>query len=258
MLLEHEFVVPVPVDRAWDVLLDVERISPCMPGATVESFDGETVSGKVKVKVGPIQVSYAGTASFIEKDEAARRLVLDAHGKEARGPGTAAAKIVAVLLDEGGESTRVTVTTDLAITGRPAQFGRGVMADVGNKLLGRFADCLATTIGADQDEGERAGASSAANGSAGAGAAHTGAPARMATAPGHPDAPVRMATAPGHPDVAPPSMSPASLRAAPEAEALDLFAVAGWPMLRRALAPAAGLLVAVAFLHWLSRRRHRR
>jgi carbon monoxide dehydrogenase subunit G len=147
MKLEHEFRVPVPVTQAWDVLLDVERIAPCMPGATVDSFDGETVTGRVKVKVGPIQVTYSGTAKFIEKDEAARRVTLDASGKEARGSGTAKASIVAVLQDEGS-ATKVNVTTDLTITGKPAQFGRGVMVEVGNKLLGRFADCLAEEIGA--------------------------------------------------------------------------------------------------------------
>ena len=128
------------------MLLDVERIAPCMPGATVDSFDGETIVGKVKVKVGPIQVTYAGTARFSVKDEAARRAVIEASAKEARGSGTAAATITAVLTDNGGSSTDVIVTTDLAITGKPAQFGRGVMAEVGNKLLGRFADCLADEL----------------------------------------------------------------------------------------------------------------
>jgi carbon monoxide dehydrogenase subunit G len=151
MKLEHEFRVPVPITQAWDVLLDVERIAPCMPGATVESFDGETVNGRVKVKVGPIQVTYGGTARFIEKNEAGRRVTLDASGKEARGSGTAKATIVAVLQDEGS-STLVNVTTDLAITGKPAQFGRGVMVEVGNKLLGRFADCLAAEIGIGSGE----------------------------------------------------------------------------------------------------------
>ena len=147
MKLEHEFRVPVPISQAWDVLLDVERIAPCMPGATVESFDGETVNGRVKVKVGPIQVTYSGTARFIEKNEPGRRVTLDASGKEARGSGTAKATIVAVLQDDGDSTTKVSVTTDLAITGKPAQFGRGVMVEVGNKLLGRFADCLAEQIG---------------------------------------------------------------------------------------------------------------
>ena len=150
MQLEHQFRVPVPVAQAWDVLLDVERIAPCMPGATVESFDGETIVGRVKVKVGPIQVTYSGTARFTDKDEAARRAVIEASAKEARGSGTATATITAQLQDDGGSATNVTVTTDLAITGKPAQFGRGVMEEVGNKLLGRFADCLADTLGSEE------------------------------------------------------------------------------------------------------------
>lgn len=142
MQLEHEFEVPVPVAQAWEVLLDVERIAPCMPGATVESFDGETIEGRLKVKIGPIQVTYTGTARFVEKDESGQRAVIEASAKESRGAGTAAATIVAVMHDQGS-STKVTVTTDLAITGKPAQFGRGVVAEVGNKVLRRFADCLA-------------------------------------------------------------------------------------------------------------------
>ncbi|HEX6576794.1 MAG TPA: SRPBCC family protein [Jiangellaceae bacterium] len=145
MQLEHEFTVPVPVDRAWEILLDVETIAPCMPGASVETVDGDSFTGNVKVKVGPITVAYAGKASFLEKDAAAHRAVVEAKGRETRGSGTAAATVTARMTDESG-STRVNVVTDLAITGKPAQFGRGVMNDVGNKLIGQFADCLATTI----------------------------------------------------------------------------------------------------------------
>ena len=142
MQLEHHFTVPVPAAQAWEALLDVERIAPCMPGATVDSFDGETIEGKVKVKVGPIQVAYAGTAKFVDKDAASHRAVIEASARESRGAGTAAATIT-VVLTEAGRSTDVTVTTDLQITGKPAQFGRGVLADVGDKILGKFADCLA-------------------------------------------------------------------------------------------------------------------
>src|SRR5919112_6622911 len=149
MHLNHEFVVPVPVQQAWDVLLDVERIAPCLPGATVESVEGDSFAGRVKVKVGPITVTYRGTATFVHRDEAAGRATIRAEGREARGSGTAAATVEAVLHDEG-ERTRVTLDTELAITGRPAQFGRGVMVDVSNKLLGMFADCLEQTLAADQ------------------------------------------------------------------------------------------------------------
>src|SRR3954467_12395099 len=142
MKLEHDFTVPAPVDEAWKALLDVEKVAPCMPGATLTSVDGDDFTGTVKVKVGPIQVTYKGQARFVEKDDAAHRVVIEASGKEARGSGTAAATVTAVLT-AAGDRTRAEVVTDLNITGRPAQFGRGVMADVGAKLIGQFADCLA-------------------------------------------------------------------------------------------------------------------
>jgi carbon monoxide dehydrogenase subunit G len=146
--LEHSFTVPVGIDEAWKILLDIELIGPCMPGATIESVTGDDFTGAVKVKLGPIGLTYKGKASFIEKDEVTHRAVIDARGRDARGNGTAAAKVTATLTEQG-ESTVVNVTTDLDITGKPAQFGRGVMVDVGNKLIGQFADNLATTISAD-------------------------------------------------------------------------------------------------------------
>jgi len=155
MELEHQFTVPVPVDRAWEVLLDVEKIAPCMPGAVIDSVDGDSFTGQVKVKVGPITVAYAGKASFLEKDATAHRAVVEAKGRETRGSGTAVATVTASMADEGG-SARVTVVTDLAITGRPAQFGRGVLNDVGNKLIGQFADCVATTITTSGTDGPAA------------------------------------------------------------------------------------------------------
>jgi carbon monoxide dehydrogenase subunit G len=137
------------VQQAWQVLLDVERIAPCLPGATVDSVQGDTFAGRVKVKVGPITVTYQGNATFVERDESSHRVTIKANGREARGAGTAAATVKAVLYDKG-ERTRVRVDTELAITGRPAQFGRGVMVDVSNKLLGTFADCLERTLAEDQ------------------------------------------------------------------------------------------------------------
>jgi carbon monoxide dehydrogenase subunit G len=148
--LENSFTVPVPVDEAWRVLTDIERIAPCMPGAALDSVDGDDFTGRVKVKLGPINLTYQGKASFVEKDEAAHRAVIDARGKDQRGNGTAAATITARLAAEGS-ATRVDVLTDLNITGRPAQFGRGVMTDVGNKLLGQFADKLAAQLGAGSE-----------------------------------------------------------------------------------------------------------
>ncbi|NUK50058.1 SRPBCC family protein [Streptomyces lunaelactis] len=149
MRLQNSFTVPVPVDEAWRVLLDIERVAPCMPGATVEAFDGETIKGAVKVKVGPFTVTYRGTATFKEKDESAHRIVLDARGKEVRGQGTANATVTGTLAERDG-GTAVVVVTDLLITGRPAQFGRGGMAEVGDKLIGRFADCLSQLLAGAQ------------------------------------------------------------------------------------------------------------
>jgi carbon monoxide dehydrogenase subunit G len=148
MNLEHSFTVPVGIDEAWKILLDIERIGPCMPGAAIETVDGDDFTGTVKVKLGPIMLTYKGKASFVEKDEAAHRAVIDARGRDARGNGTAAAKITAELSEAGGATT-VHVRTDLDITGKPAQFGRGVMVDVGNKLIGQFADSLAKLISGD-------------------------------------------------------------------------------------------------------------
>lgn len=151
MELEHSFTVPVGVDDAWRVLLDIERIAPCMPGATLDSVTGDDFTGSVKVRLGPIGLTYKGKASFVEKDEAAHRAVIDARGKDSRGNGTAAAKVTATLQQEANATT-VHVLTDLNITGKPAQFGRGVMADVGNKLIGQFADCLAGKLAGGGDQ----------------------------------------------------------------------------------------------------------
>jgi carbon monoxide dehydrogenase subunit G len=148
--LEHSFTVPVGVDDAWAVLLDIERIAPCMPGAALDTVDGGEFTGSVKVRLGPIGLTYQGRARFVEKDEVAHRAVIDAQGKDARGNGTAAAKVTAALHAQDS-GTRVEMSTELAITGKPAQFGRGVMVDVGNKLIGQFADCLAGKL-AEVDE----------------------------------------------------------------------------------------------------------
>jgi carbon monoxide dehydrogenase subunit G len=133
------------VDQAWNVLLDVEQVAPCMPGATLDSVDGDAIKGRIKVKVGPISMTYAGTARFSEKDAAAGVMVLDASGKETRGAGTASATVRSQLHGEDGQ-TKVTVNTSLNVTGRPAQFGRGVMAEVGGKLIGIFAANLAAML----------------------------------------------------------------------------------------------------------------
>ena len=148
MKLENEFTVDVSVEDVWDVLLDLERITPCLPGAALTNGadgDGEH-EGTMKVRLGPVTQEYNGTVQIQEADESERRAVLQADGKDARGQGTASATITSTLHDEGGGSTRVRVETDMHITGRAAQFGRGLQQSVAEKILGRFADCLENEI----------------------------------------------------------------------------------------------------------------
>lgn len=145
MELNNEFRVAVPAAKVWEVFTDVERVAPCLPGATLLSVDGDEFNGAVKVKVGPITVSYKGVASYLEKDAAAQRIVLKAEGKETRGNGTAAATVTAQLKDDERSTppgTHVDILTDLAISGKAAQFGRGVLADVSGNLIAQFARSL--------------------------------------------------------------------------------------------------------------------
>ncbi|MDQ6874456.1 MAG: SRPBCC family protein [Actinomycetota bacterium] len=218
MQLDHEFTVPIPAAQAWEVLLDIARIAPCLPGAVIDTVTEDRFTGRVKVLVGPISVSYAGEGRFVERDEAARRVRIEAGGKQTRGSGTAKATISAQLHDQG-DSTWVTVQTELSITGKPAQFGRGVMADVGGKLLGQFADCLAERLA------------------------------------GSPEAPPAPAPSPPDESLSDEAQSPAA-RAEPVP--IDLLGTAGGPVLRR-LAPAAVLAAAMAaVLLGLRRLRRRR
>jgi carbon monoxide dehydrogenase subunit G len=155
MRLEHGFTVPVPVEEAWEVLLDLPRVAPCMPGATLTGVDGDTFTGTVKVKLGPISMQYAGTGIWKERDEASGRAVIEARGKDKRGNGTASA-LVTAQLSADGSGTAVSVDTDLTVTGKPAQFGRGVMQDVSDKLLDQFVACLSEKLGSsDQTTGAR-------------------------------------------------------------------------------------------------------
>jgi carbon monoxide dehydrogenase subunit G len=244
--LENSFTVPVPVDEAWRVLLDIERIAPCMPGAVLDSVTGDEFTGRVKVKLGVITMTYQGKASFVEKDEAAHRAVIDARGRDQRGNGTAAAVVTATLAGEG-DSTRVDVVTDLNITGRPAQFGRGVMTDVGNKLLGQFADSLAAQLGAGDEPAAQAPASPA-SAPATAPAAAEAAPVEQVVA--------AVQAVPSVPRPVQDPEPPAEGRSEPprpqsEPEPIDLLGVAGGAAMARYAAPAAAfgaLLLVIALL----------
>jgi carbon monoxide dehydrogenase subunit G len=231
MELENSFVVPADIDTAWKTLLDVEAIAPCMPGATLTSFTGDEFTADVKVKLGPVTMNFAGAGSFVSKDESTHTVVIDASGKETKGAGTAGAKITAVLTEEGPNETRAHIVTDLTVTGKAAQFGRGVMADVSKKLIGQFAGNLEKVITAEQSGGAEA---------AGEAAAESGGSARAGADGAAPGASARPAPAP------PPVL---------DNEALDLGSAAMGPVLKRAIPAVIGALVVGVLLWWLIKRK---
>ena len=153
MDLKHSFTVPATIDETWAAFNDIESVAGCFPGAVVTSVEGDSFEGNCKVKLGPIALVYKGTGTFIEKDEASHTMKIDAKGKDKRGNGTAGAKVTATMREDG-DSTTVEVVTDLNVTGKPAQFGRGVMQDVSDKLLGQFVDCLQTKVGDPSGSGD--------------------------------------------------------------------------------------------------------
>jgi len=195
--LDNSFTVPVPPEQAWDVLLDVERIAPCMPGATVTAVNGDEIEGQVKVKLGPLSLTYKGTAKFTDKDQENRAIAIEASGKETRGAGTASATVQASLQPAGAGSTLVSIHTALNVTGRPAQFGRSLLPEVSGKLIAQFATNLEALIAADQPGAEPATAEAAATqdtaGEAGAtpkAAGSAGGPGGVAVPAAEPAAPV--------------------------------------------------------------------
>ncbi|MDQ2584442.1 SRPBCC family protein [Saccharothrix yanglingensis] len=215
MKLEHRFPVPAPVPDVWAALLDPEKVAPCMPGATLTGVDGRSFTGTVKVRLGPVTLLYKGAGEFTSVDDRVRAAVLKATGKDTRGNGTASATVsVALTPADGG--TDVSVVTDLNVTGRPAQLGRGLVADVAGKVVAEFAECLATRLSPAEAE-------------------------EVTPPPG--------TTGPSA--AAPPRPEP---RAVP-AEPLDLLDAAGAPVLKRLLPVAAGLAVLVPLVRALRRRR---
>jgi hypothetical protein len=216
MDLNHAFTVEVPVEDAWRILTNVERIAPCLPGAQLQEIEGDVYRGAVKVKVGPIQAQFKGQASFVEFDEVAHKVVLKGEGRDIGGKGNASALITAELTALTATSTSVTVNTDLSDTGKVAQFGRGAMADISDKLLAQFVVNLNEMIAASD-------------------------------APAAASAPVAETAAPAPADAPTPSAAPASEAPAepaqptvrkidgPEAEALDLLSISRGVILKRAL-----------------------
>lgn len=230
--LDNSFTVPVPPEQAWDVLLDVERIAPCMPGATVTSVEGDEIAGQVKVKLGPLSLSYKGTAKFIEKDPASHTIAIEATGKETRGAGTASATVHASLKPDDAEGqTTVSIHTSLNVTGRPAQFGRSLLPEVSGKLIDQFAANLAALIDSTNRPAEAEPEAAPAQDVAAA----TGDAASTATAAG---------TAAATQSTAAPAQPVAQLQ---QEDSLNLIKLVGGPVLKRVLPIVLGAALIAIF-----------
>lgn len=252
MELSNEFEVPVPIEQAWDVLTDLERIAPCLPGAQLQEIEGKTHRGIVKIKVGPITAQYKGQAVIVLQDDEAHRVLLEATGRDTKGAGNATANVEAQLTARG-DVTHVSVLTDLTVTGKVAQFGRGVLGDVSAKLLDQFARNLESMVLADElitDAIELETVALMTDDPAIAVMAEAAAVVAIASA-------VDVAATIEHPDVAGSDQPTFRRIDSPEPEPVDLFDAAGSPLIKRAL-PLVGLVAAVLVLLALVRRRRSR
>ena len=284
MQLENSFTVPVHIDTVYDAMNDPEKVTPCFPGAALTGQDGDDFTGTVKVKLGPISMTYKGKGTFVERDRDNHKVVVDAQGRDSRGNGTASAKATLTMVDAGNGQTKVTVLTEMQVTGKPAQFGRGVMADVGDKILGQFASCLADEFAdAPAPEAQPASASQS-NGTAAPVSSGTEPVSPAATPVSHPAAPTPVASGSGAPEAAPmastvaearkgsetaakPGASPASgagprpVQSAPkpkrqQAEAIDLLEASSGALQKRLLpvAGGVGVLALIILIIRLARR----
>jgi len=233
MELQHRFTVPAGVEQTWATFNDIEGVAGCFPGAVVTEADAESFKGTVKVKLGPIALVYNGTGTFVEKDEATHRLVIDAKGKDKRGNGTAGAMVTATMTEAAGGATDVEVRTDLNITGKAAQFGRGgVIQDVSDKLLGQFVTCLEQRLTSEPP-------------------ATTESPPEGGSAPAPPPEAATTTAAAAAPAASTPPPRHAAETPPQQDDALDLGA-AVLPVLARAYwKPAAGALAVIALIWWL-------
>jgi carbon monoxide dehydrogenase subunit G len=257
--LDHEFTVPAPIGEVWQAVVDPERVAPCMPGATLTKVEGDKFSGTVKVKLGPISLLYKGNGEFLEKDEAAHKVTIKASGKDSRGAGTAAATVTLTLTEADG-GTHGAVATDLAITGKPAQFGRGLISEVGGKILDTFAGCLSGKLAPEVSE-KPAAAQPEAAGQPVAEPAVKPVPDR-ATSTAEPTATAEPVAKPEPAVKAPttaeintePKAKPAdrpalhSVPAPPETEAIDLLDYAGQSVLKRVAPVLAGIAAVVGLV----------
>lgn len=184
MKLENNFTIDAPVEKAWEALNTPETVAPCFPGATLTNYEGDSFTGTVKIKLGPISMTYKGKGTYVNRDEAAHEVIIDASGRDSRGNGTATAKVTASLAADGPDRTTVSMVTDMTITGKPAQFGRGVIADVADKIIGQFSACVARKLAPGAEGAESTAESAAAASSAASSASATAGSAASAPASG--------------------------------------------------------------------------
>ncbi len=263
MKLENNFTVPADVDTAWRAFNDPATVAPCFPGATLVSTEGDSFTGTVKVKLGPISLTYKGKGTFVERDEANRRVVIDAQGSDSRGNGTATAHVTGTFTPKGDSQTAVNMVTDMTITGRPAQLGRGLISDVSDRIVAQFSSALADRLGeARSSDAAGTGTAEAApaeppsprpRASKDAGPATAEPPAAVASGTTSTETPE---TAAPPPPASQAMTNGASRERSSQVEAIDLLDAAGAPVLKR-LIPVVGVVLLVVVFVLLRRRRSR-
>ncbi len=257
MQLENKFTIEAPIENAWEALNTPEMIAPCFPGATLTEYEGDSFTGTVKVKLGPISLTYKGKGTYVTRDESAHKVVIEATGRDSRGNGTASATVTGSMTADGPDKTAVTMLTDMTITGRPAQFGRGVISDVADKIIGQFSACVAEKLTPQATEAPAdpapAGTASSAAPTTTTSASPNGSASSTPTGSGTATGTVPTKPATAAPAVAsvnkPTPMASPSGPMKSEIDAIDLLDTAGAPVLKR-LAPvlAGSLLLLIIFL----------
>jgi uncharacterized protein len=247
MQLENKFTIEAPIEKAWEALNTPETVAPCFPGATLQEYEGDSFTGTVKVKLGPISLTYKGKGTYVKRDDDKHVVVIEANGRDSRGNGTAKATVTGTMTADGPDRTAVTMVTDMTITGRPAQFGRGVISDVADKIIGQFSACVASKLAPEQATGSAAPSSTGSDAAAADGGSTNGSGAATTATATAAKGPV-LASAPSTPAPASvPRVAAPSMRS--EVDAIDLLDTAGAPVLKR-VAPVAGglLLLLIIFL----------
>jgi len=256
MQLENKFTIDAPIEKAWVALNTPDMIAPCFPGATLTSYEGESFEGTVKVKLGPISLTYKGKGTYVGRDDDNHEVTIEASGRDSRGNGTASATVTGTMVADGPDRTAVTMVTDMTITGRPAQFGRGVISDVADKIIGQFAACVARKLAPQEDAVAAAPVAAAAGGTATA-TGGTAAVVGSSNGAANGTASVATATGPAVSSTPTATTTPAAHPTGPvksEIDAIDLLDTAGSPVLKR-LAPVAGGALLLALIVLLLRRR---